>query len=1161
MILAVGCSGESPPSAAGIDNTGPQGSTATLPPGHPDIGCQALSFGGKNYFYCKTDRKFATARQKCLAVGMDLVAIETAEEDAWLTGAIDEHVWLGSTDASSPGVWSWLFSGETFWDDGPVAGRYENFEGDDPDFLLDGDCAAKDPPIGGGKWETFHCSLEQAYVCEAPPAPTEQGCGQPPPPDKELVTVTVFATSDTYVETATPNKPHATETTLQVATGLTRKSALVRFSEAALGEALTGDLEDARLVSANLVLPVTSTLVGADVGAHSLLHDWKDTGATWNCSEDTNPSNSTRDCAVENRWDLLGGAGAHFAANATDTESVSLLTTQISLDVTADVAKVFEEEQPNYGWLLRSSDLVSGVNFQANTNGSRGPRLVLAMEVERPKPAWERVRHGLACMPAGNTRSLIAYTVFLTHRIACAVARGEPDSEYTRMFKELLVEIEPAELPAVLARASEVCDELDSMPAAVRAELLGPLAASDPWALPGPPDRSDVAGLSSGLLSSGRRPRLRTNFCDEGLASDPSSVTVGLELQPASPDNPPGFGPARAFPVVVGVRPISLNNDRQGEYVGHASLVDDWAANRSKVTPDNSRTIGDGLALTGVPTGVACAGIPDVCDSAQGLACNGVECVAHPVVFISDPLTLVGYNVWDVEESTLVLERVDLPSRPVILPVSSVFNMENALGSLNCTAPADGQQLRDLDDLNKQLVQFNLQGVAAGQYRVKLFNHNGTFRTQHDERDAPGRVVHVCPAECTATNLGGCPVCTDPGQSGCFFGTCAAPVAATCMDDAEGPAGACTLGSGSWTVPPRPLSSCSHSVEEPPPCQETPEWFGSAVDFGTIFVRNHPAMFEISTTLHSIKCNEESGRDCCGASDELRLGLTMVNPHMSALPGDSFLAPHRIAQGRYENDDFDDDERRTPNKPMGAVRLRADQSLVFFETLREDDAGLRGWNIFYSALAAAGAAFVGGVVGDQIGGTYGAGIGAGIGAVVAAPTVYLILEPNTRADHLGDALWLGTPLEMLQRIQASRQQDFLVPGGTATGVGPLPSADDTQVIIGGQPVTWNSAGTTEAFLMHPLDLRGSYLDSPARCECGNGCAGQSCDASEGACFADRCNATFGPDCLVSGSPSCWRESRKTRRGSAGDPSSQYHVHYFFDLRACDPAAGTCTLAP
>ena len=78
--------------------------------------------------------------------------------------------------------------------------------------------------------------------------------------------------------------------------------------------------------------------------------------------------------------------------------------------------------------------------------------------------------------------------------------------------------------------------------------------------------------------------------------------------------------------------------------------------------------------------------------------------------------------------------------------------------------------------VNAKLVQFNLQGVAAGQYRVKLFNHNGTFRTQHDERNALGRVVHVCPAQCTATNLGGCPVCTDPGQSGCFFGTCAAPV-------------------------------------------------------------------------------------------------------------------------------------------------------------------------------------------------------------------------------------------------------------------------------------------------------------------------------------------------------------------------------------------------
>jgi hypothetical protein len=54
---------------------------------------------------------------------------------------------------------------------------------------------------------------------------------------------------------------------------------------------------------------------------------------------------------------------------------------------------------------------------------------------------------------------------------------------------------------------------------------------------------------------------------------------------------------------------------------------------------------------------------------------------------------------------------------------------------------------------------------------------------------------------------------------------------------------------------------------------------------------------------------------------------------------------------------------------------------------------------------------------------------------------------------------------------------------------------------------------------------------------------------------------FAPDCLVSGSPTCWRESRKTRRGSSGDPSSQYHVHYLFDLRACEPTTGACTFAP
>jgi hypothetical protein len=136
----------------------------------PEPGCTLAVFESTPYWFCEEERSFATARQRCLAVGMDLVAIETPQEDEFVTGIIDEHIWIGSTDAQTQGDWKWLGTEELFWtggsSGGPVGGAYTNWEQNDPDYGIDGDCAAKDPPSGDGQWETFSCGSTKAYVCE-----------------------------------------------------------------------------------------------------------------------------------------------------------------------------------------------------------------------------------------------------------------------------------------------------------------------------------------------------------------------------------------------------------------------------------------------------------------------------------------------------------------------------------------------------------------------------------------------------------------------------------------------------------------------------------------------------------------------------------------------------------------------------------------------------------------------------------------------------------------------------------------------------------------------------------------------------------------------------------------------------------------------------------
>jgi len=136
----------------------------------PDQNCTLALFESTPYWFCDEERSFAAARQRCLAVGMDLVAIETPAEDEFVTSIIDEHVWIGSTDAPTQGDWKWLGTDKLFWtggsNGGPFGGAYANWEQNDPDYGIDGDCAAKDPPAGDGKWETFECSHTKAYVCE-----------------------------------------------------------------------------------------------------------------------------------------------------------------------------------------------------------------------------------------------------------------------------------------------------------------------------------------------------------------------------------------------------------------------------------------------------------------------------------------------------------------------------------------------------------------------------------------------------------------------------------------------------------------------------------------------------------------------------------------------------------------------------------------------------------------------------------------------------------------------------------------------------------------------------------------------------------------------------------------------------------------------------------
>ena len=151
----------------------------------------------------------------------------------------------------------------------------------------------------------------------------------------------------------------------------------MRFDQASIETAVGGG----SLVSATLELTIDSIgnnwgPDGRMVDVHRLTTAWTEAGPTWNCADDSQPSNSSPDCDPE--WD--GGA---FDEDATDSAlHANGMSGTVAFDVTADVA-AFLAGTPNHGWLLKKFDEgASGeVEYSSREGGAAAaPRLVVVVE-------------------------------------------------------------------------------------------------------------------------------------------------------------------------------------------------------------------------------------------------------------------------------------------------------------------------------------------------------------------------------------------------------------------------------------------------------------------------------------------------------------------------------------------------------------------------------------------------------------------------------------------------------------------------------------------------------------------------------------------------------------------------------------------------------------
>jgi hypothetical protein len=111
-------------------------------------------------------------------------------------------------------------------------------------------------------------------------------------------TYTFYPRQDTYVD-GTITGPNNFNTNFGVNTNLTLKTTtnvLIAFSQ----DELTLTLRTQHVVSATLQMYIETNFnnwrTGTYVDAHRLSVDWVETGATWNCANDSDTSNLIADC-------------------------------------------------------------------------------------------------------------------------------------------------------------------------------------------------------------------------------------------------------------------------------------------------------------------------------------------------------------------------------------------------------------------------------------------------------------------------------------------------------------------------------------------------------------------------------------------------------------------------------------------------------------------------------------------------------------------------------------------------------------------------------------------------------------------------------------------------------------------------------------------------
>ncbi|NRA35208.1 MAG: hypothetical protein HRU17_17915 [Polyangiaceae bacterium] len=139
------------------------------------LGCVDETLNGKEYWFCSDSLPWEGAKDQCESVGLDLVRVNSSEENSFVQSHFTGPIWLGANHLAERGVWQWtdgtqFRQGDRWWGKN-IGNRYDNFDHGEPNnrFWKEHCAEMQDD----GTWRDTKCKETKLFACTTPPVVPE----------------------------------------------------------------------------------------------------------------------------------------------------------------------------------------------------------------------------------------------------------------------------------------------------------------------------------------------------------------------------------------------------------------------------------------------------------------------------------------------------------------------------------------------------------------------------------------------------------------------------------------------------------------------------------------------------------------------------------------------------------------------------------------------------------------------------------------------------------------------------------------------------------------------------------------------------------------------------------------------------------------------------